>query len=77
MVGSTYLATFRAVASKYPDRTPNDILRDLVASTPGEEGKWFAAEIIGCRENALSRIRKLAEKNSDGGRILATILRPR
>jgi hypothetical protein len=146
---STYLATFRAVASKYPDRAPSDILRDLVASTPGEEGKWFAAaksaglyeeaielanrtpcdpktltraardlteteprfaleaglaalrwiaegygyeitgldvreahdrtmraaEIIGCRENALSRIRKLAEKNSDGGRILAAILR--
>jgi hypothetical protein len=34
-----------------------------------------AAEIIGCRENVLSRIRKLAEKNSDGGRILAAILR--
>jgi hypothetical protein len=34
-----------------------------------------AAEIIGCRENALSRIRKLAAKNSDGGRILAAILR--
>jgi len=33
------------------------------------------AEIIGCRENALSRIRKLAEKNSDGARILAAILR--
>ncbi|MBE3117330.1 MAG: hypothetical protein IMZ61_13660 [Planctomycetes bacterium] len=146
---STYLATFRAVASKYPDRAPSDILRDLVASTPGEEGKWFAAaksaglyeeaielanrtpcdprtltraardlaeteprfaleaglaalrwiaegygyeitgldvreahdrtmraaEILGCRENALSRIRKLAEKNSDGSRILAAILR--
>ncbi|MCJ7484536.1 MAG: hypothetical protein MUQ25_00015, partial [Candidatus Aminicenantes bacterium] len=148
---STYLATFRAVASKYPDRTPSGILWDLVASTPGEEGKWFAAaisaglyqeaielanrtscdpktltraardlteteprfaleaglaalrwiaegygyeiteldvreahdrtmraaEIVGCRENTLSRIRKLAEKNSDGGRILAEILRPR
>jgi hypothetical protein len=146
---STYLATFRAVASKYPDRVQRDILRDLVASTRGEEGKWFAAaksaglyeeaielanrtpcdpktltraardlaeteprfaleaglaalrwiaenygyeitgldvreahdrtmraaEIIGCRENVLSRIRKLAEKNSDGGRILAAILR--
>jgi len=34
-----------------------------------------AAEIIGCRESVLSRIRKLAEKNSDGGRILAAILR--
>jgi len=146
---STYLATFRAVASKYPDRAPSDILRDLVACTPGEEGKWFAAaksvglyeeaielanrtpcdpktltraardlteteprfaleaglaalrwiaegygyeitgldvreahdrtmraaEIIGCRESTLSRIRKLAAKNSDGGRILAAILR--
>jgi hypothetical protein len=41
--GSTHLATFRAIARKYPDRTPAGILRDLVASTPGAEGKWFAA----------------------------------
>ena len=34
-----------------------------------------AAEIIGGRENALNRIRKLAAKDSDGGRILAAILR--
>jgi hypothetical protein len=39
----TYLAWFRAVAKKYPDRNPAAILRDLVALTPGEEGKWFAA----------------------------------
>ena len=39
----TYLATFRAVAKKYPYKEPADILRDLVASTPGNEGKWFAA----------------------------------
>jgi len=145
----TYLAAFRAVVSKYPDRAPSAILRDLVASTRGEEGKWFAAarsaglyneaielanrtpcdpktltraardmaeteprfameaglaalrwiaegygyeitgldvreahdrtmraaEIIGCREDALNRIRKLAGKNSDGGRVLAAILR--
>jgi tetratricopeptide (TPR) repeat protein len=40
---STYLATFRAIAAKYPGKERADILRDLVASTPGHEGKWFAA----------------------------------
>jgi len=40
---STYLATFRAVASKYPHNCTTDILNDLVATTPGDEGKWFAA----------------------------------
>jgi len=39
----TYLAWFRAVVEKYPARDPKDILRDLVAASPGEEGKWFAA----------------------------------
>jgi hypothetical protein len=39
----TYLATFRAVAKKYPHKTPSRILADLVATTPGDEGKWFAA----------------------------------
>lgn len=41
--GTTYLATFRAVAKKYPHKAASEILNDLVASTPGEEGKWFAA----------------------------------
>jgi hypothetical protein len=40
---STYLATFRAIAKKYPHKEPADILKDLAASTSGEEGKWFAA----------------------------------
>jgi hypothetical protein len=40
---STYLATFRAIAKKYPNKNKSEILRDLVASTPGYEGKWFAA----------------------------------
>jgi tetratricopeptide (TPR) repeat protein len=39
----TYLATFRAICRKYPHMKPADVLSDLVASTPGEEGKWFAA----------------------------------
>lgn len=41
--GTTHLATFRAIVKKYPGQSPEHILRDLVASTPGEEGKWFAA----------------------------------
>jgi hypothetical protein len=39
----TYLATFRAVARKYPHKSPGAILGDLVETTPGDEGKWFAA----------------------------------
>ena len=41
--GTTNLATFRAIAKKYPNRSQEQILRDLVSSTPGAEGKWFAA----------------------------------
>ena len=40
---TTYLATFRALAAKYPHKAAADLLRDLVAASPGEEGKWFAA----------------------------------
>lgn len=40
---STNLATFRAIARKYPNKEPETILRDLIGSTPGAEGKWFAA----------------------------------
>jgi hypothetical protein len=39
----TYLATFRAVARKYPHKPASEILADLVNTTPGDEGKWFAA----------------------------------
>jgi hypothetical protein len=39
----TYLATFRAICKKYPNRTPTSILSDLAEQTPGLEGKWFAA----------------------------------
>ncbi|HNU68978.1 MAG TPA: hypothetical protein PKH54_08955 [Myxococcota bacterium] len=39
----TNVATFMAVTRKYPTKAPAEILADLVKSTPGEEGKWFAA----------------------------------
>lgn len=41
--GTTNLATFRAITKKYPHKSAQDILRGLVISTPGAEGKWFAA----------------------------------
>jgi hypothetical protein len=31
------------IVRKYPQKDPERILRDLVARTPGDEGKWFAA----------------------------------
>jgi len=40
---TTYLATFRAIVKKYLQKKPAEILEDLVAGTPGDEGKWFAA----------------------------------
>ena len=40
---TTYLATFRAIAKKYPLKEARVILDDLVASSPSNEGKWFAA----------------------------------
>lgn len=40
---STYLATFRSITKKYPQKRPETVLRDLIESTPGAEGKWFSA----------------------------------
>lgn len=40
--GTSYLARFRAVAKRYPMRDKTAILADLIATTVGEEGKWFA-----------------------------------
>jgi hypothetical protein len=40
---NTHLATFRAIARKYPGIAAERILADLIAASPGEEGKWFAA----------------------------------
>lgn len=39
---SSHLARFRAIAAKYPLVARERILQDLVAASPGEEGKWFA-----------------------------------
>jgi len=41
--GGSYLATFRAVAKKYPQKRPRELLADLACTTPGDEAKWFAA----------------------------------
>ncbi len=38
----TYVATFRRIAGKYPEINPDRVLSDLIATTPGDEGKWFA-----------------------------------
>ena len=39
---NTHLATFRALAKKYPELAQDKLLAHLVASTPNEPGKWFA-----------------------------------
>jgi len=51
----SYLATFRAVAKRYPTKRAATILADLVKTTPGEEGKWFAAaKSVGLYNQALA-----------------------
>jgi tetratricopeptide (TPR) repeat protein len=40
--GTSYLTTYRALVRKYPQKRPEELLGDLVATTPGDEGKWFA-----------------------------------
>ncbi|MFN5746314.1 MAG: hypothetical protein ACK443_09555 [Methylococcaceae bacterium] len=55
--GTTNLATFRSITKKYPSVPPEQILRDLVASTPGSEGKWFAtAKDIGLFDVAIDLV---------------------
>lgn len=57
--GTTYLATFRAVAKKYPKKAAGEILADLVRTTPGNEGKWFAAaKDAGLYDEALELARR-------------------
>jgi len=40
--GNSYLARFRSVEKRYPMKDKAEILTDLIATTPGQEGKWFA-----------------------------------
>jgi hypothetical protein len=57
--GSTNLATFRAVAKAYPTIPRAQILSDLVETSPGDEGKWFAtAKELGLYDMALTLIRE-------------------
>ena len=68
----TYLATFRAVTRKYPHKRAADILDGLVKTTPGEEGKWFAAaKDAGLYEEAL----QLASRTPCDPRTLARAAR--
>ena len=56
---STGLTTFQTLARKYPSRDKVAILADLVTSTPGEEGRWFAtAKAIGLLEQAIELARR-------------------
>ena len=51
----SHLATFRAIKKTYPDKAPRAIIDDLIAQTPGEEGKWFAtAKDLGLLELVLN-----------------------
>jgi hypothetical protein len=69
---STYLATFRAVAKKYPTKSPEEVLERLVASTPGDDGKWFAAaKDAGLLDAAIA----LAKKTPTDPRTLARAAR--
>ncbi len=53
-VGNSYIARFRSVAKRYPMKKKFQILSDLIAATPGEEGKWFAtAKELGFYDLAL------------------------
>lgn len=54
---TSFLATFRAIVKKYPEKSPAAILGDLVESTPGQEGKWFAAaKDAGLYEEAIALV---------------------
>ncbi|MBC7378447.1 MAG: hypothetical protein H7346_13580, partial [Burkholderiaceae bacterium] len=39
---NTHIARYRSLVKRYPGIPPGRILGDLIASAPGEEGKWFA-----------------------------------
>lgn len=52
--GNSYIARFRSVAKRYSMKDRSQILSDLIGTTPGEEGKWFAtAKELGFYDLAL------------------------
>lgn len=54
----TYVATLRSLARRYPQRSQEEILHDLVRRSPGQEGKWFAAaKELGLLDTALELAR--------------------
>lgn len=56
---NTHSATFRKLAERYPRRPAGELLADLVRSTPGDEGKWFAAaKDAGLYDEALALARR-------------------
>ncbi|MBP9811551.1 hypothetical protein KBF38_24835 [bacterium] len=56
---TTHLSTYRSIAKKYPQKQAKEILTDLIDTTPGAEGKWFAtAKELGFLELALQLARK-------------------
>lgn len=69
---TTNLATFRAICKKYPHKSEKEILYDLVAGTPGEEGKWFAAARSA---GLLSEALELVEHSPCEPKTLATAMR--
>ena len=63
---TTYLATFRAIVRKYSGKEPAEILEDLAARTPDEEGKWFAAaKSAGLYDQAIGTGQSLALRSTD------------
>lgn len=55
---TTHIAHYRTIARKYPNKSPEALLGLLVASTPGDGGKWFAtAKELGLLDKALSLAR--------------------
>ena len=69
---TSYLGTYRAIIRKYPEKAPAEILRDLIQSTPGEEGKWFAtAKAAGLLDLAI----ELANRSPSDPRTLARAAR--
>jgi hypothetical protein len=57
----SHLATFLAIRKRYPHKAPRAILDDLIARTPGQEGKRFAtAKTPGLLDLARELVRRSA-----------------